>query len=129
MRCSANGSEVLKLKTGQSPTELVTRLTDTTGMWLEDFKTVVEMKDTVVKDQMMAARPEHIGIIMGHEHTPRPPPKTTCTNDPPLRRVGRGANLKALARGVPSMSTGNAQSTPTLTGHPHQLTPYDCWSC
>ena len=52
----------LKFKHGQSPTELVTRLSDIAGKWLKDCKTVEDIKDAVVKEQLLSALPDDVRV-------------------------------------------------------------------
>ena len=49
-----------KYKVGQTPTEIATRLTDLAGRWLKDSSTMEEVKDAVVKEQLLAVLPEDI---------------------------------------------------------------------
>ena len=49
-----------KYKVGQTPTEIATRLTDLAGRWLKDCSTMEEVKDAVVKEQLLAVLPEDI---------------------------------------------------------------------
>ena len=52
----------LKYKTGQTPTEITTRLTDLAGKWLKDCTTADEVKDAVVKEQLLATLPEDVRV-------------------------------------------------------------------
>lgn len=44
----------LKCKSGQTPLEIATRLTDLANKWLKDCSTAEEVKDAVVKEQLMS---------------------------------------------------------------------------
>ena len=50
----------LKFKAGKTPTEIATRLTDLAGRWLKDCHTVEEVKDAVVKEQLLITLPEDV---------------------------------------------------------------------
>ena len=49
-----------KYKVGQTPTEITSRLTDLAGRWLKDCSTMEEVKDAVVKEQLLAVLPGDI---------------------------------------------------------------------
>ena len=52
----------LKFKHGQSPTELVTRLSDIAGKWLKACKTIEDVQDAVVKEQLLSALPDDVRV-------------------------------------------------------------------
>ena len=52
----------LKPPSGQTPTEITTRLADLAGKWLKDCKTVDEVKDAVVKEQLLTTLPEDVRV-------------------------------------------------------------------
>ena len=52
----------LKFLTGQTPTEITTRLADLAGKWLKDCTTVDEVKDAVVKEQLLTTLPEDVRV-------------------------------------------------------------------
>ena len=63
----------LKLKQGQTPTEIATRPTDLAGKWLKNCHSANEVRDAVVKEQLMTTLPEDVRIWV----TERKPKTTT----------------------------------------------------
>lgn len=61
-----------KYKPGKTPTEIATRLTDLAGRWLKDCETVEEVKDAVVKEQLLKTLPEDVQMWVKERK-----PKTT----------------------------------------------------
>lgn len=72
MRCIAKRFRNFKYKPGKTPTEIATRLTDLAGRWLKDCTTVEEVKDAVVKEQLLATLPEEVRMWVKERR-----PKTT----------------------------------------------------
>ena len=62
----------LKFKAGKTPTEIAMRLTDLAGRWLKHCHTVEEVKDTVVKEQLLITFPEDVRMWVKERK-----PKTT----------------------------------------------------
>ena len=52
----------LTLKPGETPVEMVTRLNDLATKWLKDNMSADEIRDAVVKEQLLTSLPEHIRI-------------------------------------------------------------------
>ena len=85
-----------KFKPGQTLTEIATKLTDLAGRWLKDCGTAEEVKNAVVKEQLLATLPEDVRMWV-KERKPkttadaaqlaedyfqaRPPGTTTLTSD------------------------------------------------
>ena len=63
----------LQLKSGETPTELATRLADLANKWLKDCGTVAEVKDAVVREQLMATLPDDVRVWVSERK-----PKTTA---------------------------------------------------
>ena len=61
-----------KYRAGKTPTEIATRLTDLAGRWLKDCSTFEEVKDAVVKEQLLTTLPEDVRMWVKERK-----PKTT----------------------------------------------------
>ena len=60
----------LQMKEGETPQELVTRLTDLATRWTRDASTRGELLDLVIKEQLLLTLPEEIRIWVS-EHKPK----------------------------------------------------------
>ena len=52
----------LTLKMGETPVEMMTHLNDLAIKWLKDDMSAVEIRDAVVKEQLLAALPQDVAV-------------------------------------------------------------------
>ena len=63
----------LNYRPGKSPMEVATRLNDLAGSWLKNSSTVEEVRDAVVKEQLLTTLPDHVRMWVKERK-----PKTTA---------------------------------------------------
>ena len=92
----------LKPLAGQTPTELATRLADLANKWLKDCKTVDDVKDAVVKEQLLQTLPEEVRVWVTERK-----PKSAA-------EAGQLAEdyLQARSTGLPSLSNDRSPPGP-----------------
>ena len=106
----------LKPKAGQTPTQITTILTDLAGKWLKDCKSVDEVKDAVVKEQLMTTLPQEVRVWVT-ERQPRKPENWPKTTNKLARRVlflliPLTANLQVRVPAAATMVIGRATARP-----------------
>jgi hypothetical protein len=77
----------LTLNSGETPWELVTHFTDLANKWLKDCSSVDEVRDAIVKEQLLATIPDDMFRSGNPRQAQRwdSSPKTTCRHAGALR--------------------------------------------
>ena len=107
------GFRSLKHKSGQAPTELVTRLMDLAGKWLNNCATA---DDTVLREHFKAAHPEDIGdwVTKRKPKTPEEAGNLQRITYKQEQLLLLSVNLQVPAQGAQKTDTGQATSLSTM---------------
>ena len=91
----------LKYKSGNSPTEIATKLTDLAGRWLKDCTTTEDVKDAVVKEQLLLTFLEDIRMWV-KERKPKTTSEAAQLGEDYLQARPAGTTLKTDSFKLPT---------------------------